>query len=72
MPTDPVHSTADATSGAPSPGVDGTVPSAPCARCGHGADFEIAGLWLCIDCYHVAGSTCAGVGTLERPADPVC
>lgn len=37
-------------------------PAAPCARCGADADFEIASLWLCVDCYHVAGSTCAGIG----------
>lgn len=34
----------------------------PCARCGGNADFDIASLWLCIDCYHIAGSTCAGIG----------
>jgi len=33
-----------------------------CARCGRDADFDIADLWLCLDCYHIAGSTCAGVG----------
>lgn len=37
-------------------------PTAPCARCGADADFEIASLWLCVACYHVAGSTCAGIG----------
>ena len=36
----------------------------PCARCGGDSDFEIASLWLCIDCYHIAGSTCAGVGRI--------
>jgi hypothetical protein len=40
----------------------------PCARCGRDSDFEIASLWLCIDCYHVAGSTCAGIG--RTPAAP--
>jgi hypothetical protein len=40
----------------------------PCARCGGDSDFEIASLWLCIDCYHIAGSTCAGVG--RNPAAP--
>ncbi len=39
--------------------------SQACTRCGRDADFEIAELWLCVDCYHVAGSTCAGIG---RPA----
>jgi hypothetical protein len=34
----------------------------PCARCGGEADFDIASLWLCVDCYHIAGSTCAGIG----------
>lgn len=33
-----------------------------CTRCGGDADFDIAALWLCIDCYHIAGSTCAGIG----------
>jgi hypothetical protein len=37
-------------------------PAAPCARCGADADFEIASLWLCVACYHIAGSTCAGIG----------
>jgi hypothetical protein len=43
-------------------------PPEPCARCGGDSDFEIASLWLCIDCYHIAGSTCAGVG--RNPAAP--
>jgi hypothetical protein len=33
-----------------------------CARCGRDADFDFVDLWLCLDCYHIAGSTCAGVG----------
>lgn len=41
---------------------DVSAPPLPCARCGGDADFEIAALWLCIDCYHIAGSTCAGIG----------
>jgi hypothetical protein len=36
----------------------------PCARCGGDSEFEIASLWLCIECYHVAGSTCAGIGRI--------
>lgn len=36
--------------------------SQACARCGGDADFDIAALWLCMDCYHIAGSTCAGIG----------
>jgi hypothetical protein len=40
----------------------------PCARCGHDSDFEIAALWLCLDCYHVAGSTCAGIGRVPNTA----
>jgi hypothetical protein len=59
-------------------------PSEPCARCGGDADFDIASLWLCIDCYHLAGSTCAGIGRIpattpaavavdaQDPADQVC
>jgi hypothetical protein len=43
-----------------------------CVRCSHDADFEIAGVWLCVDCYHVAGSTCSGIGTLSTPVDPTC
>jgi hypothetical protein len=43
-------------------------PPEPCARCGGDSEFEIASLWLCIECYHVAGSTCAGIGRI--PADP--
>jgi len=38
--------------------------SEPCARCGGDAAFEIADLWLCLDCYHIAGSTCAGIGRI--------
>jgi hypothetical protein len=43
-------------------------PAEPCARCGGDSEFEIAALWLCIECYHVAGSTCAGIGRI--PPDP--
>jgi len=42
----------------------------PCARCGRDSDLEIAQLWLCLDCYHVAGSTCAGIGRVPRAAAP--
>lgn len=41
-----------------------------CDRCGADADFEIASLWLCINCYHEAGSTCAGIGRGPAPSDP--
>ncbi len=40
----------------------------PCARCGGDSDVDIASLWLCLDCYHVAGSTCAGIGRLPAAA----
>jgi hypothetical protein len=52
-----------------------------CTGCGCDADFEIAELWLCVDCYHVAGSTCAGIGrppagasgpTAGAPGPQVC
>lgn len=43
-------------------------PTEPCARCGGDSDFEIASLWLCIDCYHIAGSTCAGIGRIPATA----
>lgn len=33
----------------------------PCTRCGRDADFDFGALWLCVDCYHIAGSTCSGV-----------
>jgi ribosomal protein L37E len=33
-----------------------------CMRCGREADFDFGPFWLCLDCYHIAGSTCAGVG----------
>jgi len=42
-------------------------PAPACARCGRDAQFDFDQLWLCLDCYHVAGSTCAGV---QRPAAP--
>jgi hypothetical protein len=30
-------------------------------------------MWLCLECYHVAGSTCAGVAPArQEPTDPVC
>jgi hypothetical protein len=65
------------TGGDPSPDLavgpsSGALPTHPCDGCGRHADFEIARLWLCVDCYHTAGSTCAGVRTPERAADPVC
>lgn len=44
----------------------------PCDRCGRDADFDFGALWLCLDCYHIAGSTCAGVGRTPAPSDSVC
>lgn len=43
-----------------------------CVRCLHEATLDIGGVWLCVDCYHVAGSTCSGIGTPATPADPTC
>lgn len=43
-------------------------PPETCARCGGDSDFEIASLWLCVDCYHIAGSTCAGIGRIPGTA----
>ena len=43
-----------------------------CVRCLHDADVEIGDVWLCLDCYHVAGSTCSGIGTLAKPVLPTC
>lgn len=43
-------------------------PPEPCSRCGGNSDFEIASLWLCMDCYHIAGSTCAGIGRIPASA----
>jgi hypothetical protein len=34
-----------------------------CAQCGGGEALDFGTLWLCLACYHVAGSTCAGVRT---------
>jgi hypothetical protein len=53
-----------------SPDLPGT--PAPCDRCGREADADFGALWLCLDCYHVAGSTCAGIGVGPTPVDPVC
>ena len=44
-------------------------PVPACVRCGRDAQFDVAELWLCLDCYHVAGSTCAGI-TRPRQAGP--
>lgn len=60
-----------------------TVPGSvvrPCDRCGADAPYDFADVWLCLDCYHVAGSTCAGIGrpwpaSDQQPTDgphPVC
>lgn len=67
MSTHPVglpRSPAGPTSGPPAPRA--------CARCLADADVEIGGFWICLDCYHVAGSTCSGLGSPARPADPTC
>lgn len=53
------------------PDAPSSAPPKPCVRCGADSDVEIASLWLCIDCYHIAGSTCAGVGRTTAP-DQVC
>ncbi len=50
------------------PTIDAPGARAACDRCRADADFEIASLWLCIDCYHAAGSTCAGIGRGPAPA----
>ena len=60
---------------APAAGTPTAAPAASppaCDSCGRDADFEISQLWLCLDCYHIAGSTCAGVGSAQRSADPTC
>lgn len=45
----------------------------PCTRCGRDAEFDFGPVWLCLDCYHIAGSTCAGVARpAEAAGDPVC
>jgi hypothetical protein len=43
-----------------------------CVRCGGEAPYDFGDTWLCLECYHVAGSTCAGIGRWQAPADPVC
>jgi hypothetical protein len=62
----------DSAEGAATPADAPTPAPQPCARCGGDAPFDFGGLWLCLDCYHVAGSTCAGVSRPARPVDPVC
>jgi len=46
-------------------------PAPACARCGRDAQYDFDELWLCLDCYHVAGSTCAGVQRPSAAAQPV-
>lgn len=33
----------------------------PCARCFGEAEHDFGDIWLCTDCYYIAGSTCAGI-----------
>ena len=50
--------------------------AAVCVRCGRGAEFDFEAFWLCLDCYHAAGSTCAGIGSgpddADRQPEPTC
>ncbi|HEX6887281.1 MAG TPA: hypothetical protein VF143_04170 [Candidatus Nanopelagicales bacterium] len=55
-----------------------------CVRCGGAAEHDFVTMWLCTDCYHIAGSTCAGAGAsgpggatgpaggMEEQSDAVC
>jgi len=43
------------------------VTTQPCMQCGAEDALDFAELWLCLSCYHEAGSTCAGV---RLPAAP--
>jgi hypothetical protein len=54
------------------PGEVTTTTAHPCVRCGGEAPYDFGDTWLCLECYHVAGSTCAGIGRWNAPADPVC
>ncbi len=45
--------------------------AAACSRCGRDGEFDFGDVWLCLDCYHVAGSTCAGLNR-PTPTDNVC
>jgi hypothetical protein len=80
LPRDDDHGGVDPTAtSAPTPTVDAAhapqsltgVPER-CARCGRDADADFGLFWLCLDCYHVAGSTCAGIGVGPTRTDPVC
>ena len=44
----------------------------PCARCGGDAQYDFGEIWLCLECYHISGSTCAGVSRPQAPVDPTC
>lgn len=49
--------------------------SHPCQRCWGEAEHDFGDIWLCTDCYYIAGSTCAGIPrpVAEEPApDEVC
>lgn len=39
----------------------------PCAGCGSDAALDFGTTWLCMACYHVAGSTCAGAPLADGP-----
>jgi hypothetical protein len=43
----------------------------PCAGCGGGDALDFGTTWLCLACYHVSGSTCAGAPRADDAAtDP--
>lgn len=52
--------------------VDAGDATQPCSRCGADAPYDFVTVWLCLDCYHIAGSTCAGVGRPASAPDQVC
>lgn len=47
----------------------GCVRPPECVSCRLDAELVMGGVWLCLSCYHVAGSTCAGVWAPSDVAD---
>lgn len=45
------------------------VTSEPCARCFGEAEHDFGDIWLCTDCYYIAGSTCAGIPRPKKAAE---
>jgi hypothetical protein len=41
----------------------------PCAGCASDAALDFGTTWLCLACYHVSGSTCAGAPVARERSD---